>query len=160
MRDGSAARIKRTASSTGTDSRQQSSETVYRLSNNGGLYEALRQVSVSTKQGDRSTADTAYYEPGVTGALVLARQSVSTTVKGSDGRETTEVNLYARAADGRVQENDAPQQIKEQQIIERRKGPDGSVTETLSVRRPSVSDPKQLGGVQRISETLCKGKCD
>jgi hypothetical protein len=151
---------KRSATSTGTDAAWKSSETVYRLSGNGGMYEALRQVTESTKQKDRSTANTTYYEPGVSGSLVLARQSVSTTLKAPDGSETTEVNLYARAADGRVQENGAPQQIKEQQIIERRKKSDGSVIETLSVRRPSLADPTHLGGPQEISETVCKGKCD
>jgi hypothetical protein len=151
---------KRSSSSMGTDTAWKSSETVYRLSSNGGMYEALRQVTESTKQKDRSTANTSYYEPGVSGSLVLARQSVSATTKTPDGRETTEVDLYARAADGRVQENGAPPQIKEQQIIERRKAPDGSVVETLSVRRPSLADPTHLGGLQEISETVCKGKCD
>jgi hypothetical protein len=151
---------KRSAVTTGTDAAQRSSEIVYRLSSNGEMYEALRQVTESTKQKDQSTANTSYYEPGVSGSLELARQSASTTTKGSDGRETTQVNLYARAADGRLQENGAPPQIKEQQIIQRRKNADGSITETLSVRRPSISDPTLLGGVQKISETRCTGKCD
>ena len=72
----------------------------------------------------------------------------------------TEVNLYQRSIDGRIQERGAPQQIKEQQVIERRKVPDGSVVETLSVRHPSLSDPTKLGGLQPLSETVCTGKCD
>jgi hypothetical protein len=151
---------KRTAVSSGTETAQHSSETVYRLSPNGGMVEALRQVTDSTKQNNQSTSNTSYYEPGVSGSLELARQSVSTTIKAAGGAEVTETNLYARSADGRLQENGAPQQIKEQQIVERRKGSDGSVTETLSVRRPSLSDPTHLGGVQKISETRCAGKCD
>jgi len=151
---------KRSVVTTGTDAAQRSNEIVYRLSPNGGMVEALRQVTVSTKQKNQSTANTSFYEPGVSGSLELARQSESTTTKAPDGRETTEVNLYARAVDGRVQENGAPQQIKEQQIIQRRKNSDGSVTETLSVRRPSISDPGLLGDLQKISETRCTGKCD
>jgi hypothetical protein len=151
---------KRSAVTTGTDAKQQTNESVYRPSQNGGLVEAVRQVTVSTKDGDKTTADTAYYEPGVSGTLDLARQSVSTTTKNPDGSEFTEVNLYARSAYGVVQENGAPQQIREQQIITRQKNPDGSVTESLSVRRPSVADPTQLGSVQKISETVCTGKCD
>ena len=52
------------------------------------------------------------YEQSLTGNLQLARQTVSTTTKDKDGNETSEVNLYAAAADGRVQENGARQQIK------------------------------------------------
>jgi len=96
----------------------------------------------------------------LSGQLELTSQNVSTTSKRADGSELTEVNLYARAADGLTQEPGAPQQIKEQQIIERRKSADGSVVESLSVRRPSVSDPSKLGGLQKISETVCTGKCD
>ncbi len=54
----------------------------------------------------------------------------------------------------------SPEQMKEQQLIERTKRPDGSVVETLSVRRPSISDPNRLGNLQKLSETVCKGKCD
>jgi hypothetical protein len=151
---------KRSAVSSGTEAAQQSSETVYRLNPNGGMSEAVRQVTVSTKSKDKSTADISYYEIGATGSLELKQQSVSTTLKAPDGRETTEVNLYAPAVPGRVQENGAPQQLKEQQIIGRTKNADGSVSETLSVRRPSISDPTLLGGVQKISETRCTGKCD
>ena len=49
--------------------------------------------------------------------------------------------------------------VKEQQVVQRRTNPDGSVVETLSVRRPSVSDPNRLGDLQKLSETVCKGKC-
>ena len=95
----------------------------------------------------------------MTGQLKLARQSVSTTSKRSDGTEVTEVNLFARAVDGRLQDNESPQQIKEQQIIERRKRADGAVVEALSVRRPAMSDPKRLGELKQVSETVCRGKC-
>jgi hypothetical protein len=70
------------------------------------------------------------------------------------------VNIYGRAIPGVVQDPGAPQQIQEQQIVSRQKNPDGSVTESLSVRRPSLGDPTQLGSVQKISETVCSGKCD
>jgi len=151
---------KRAVVTSGTDANKQTNESVYRLSQNGGMVEALRQVTVSTKKGDQTTANTSYYEPDVSGALDLARQSVSTTTKHPDGSELTEVNLFARSIDGRLQENGAPQQIKEQQIIGSQKNPDGSVTESLSVRRPSLADPTQLGNVQKISDTVCTGKCD
>lgn len=150
---------KRSLVSTGTDSDKKSTETVYRLGPNGGLVEAIQQVTASTKQGDRTTNSSSYYEPGMNGTMELKRQSVATTIKGPGG-DTTEVNLYARTVPGVVVENSGAQALTEQQVIERRKNPDGSVVETLSVRRPTINDPKQLGPAQRISETVCSGKCD
>jgi hypothetical protein len=134
-------------------------ETVYRPSGNGGFSEALRQVRDVRKTGDQTVDHTTYYEPGVTGQLQLARQTVSTTTKRPDGSEVTEVNLYARATAGNVRDNDLPQQIQEQQIIERKKGPGDAVVETLNIRRPNPTDPNHLGELQKISETVCKGKC-
>jgi hypothetical protein len=139
--------------------RTDTKETVYRVSQNGELYPALQEVITETKTGPTTTAQIADYEPSVTGNLQLARQTVSTATTDKAGNETREVNLYSAAADGRVQENGAPQQIKEQQVITRHVASDGTVTETLSVRRPSISDPTKLGGLQQISETVCKGKC-
>ena len=151
---------KRSAVSTTSGDVTQETETVYRPSQNGDLVEALRQAKEQRKSGDTVTANTAFYEPDVTGTLALARQVVSTTKKNPDGSERSEIDLYARAADGTVQENGAPQQIKEQQIISREKGPGGEVIETLSVRRPTLGDPTHLGLAEKLSETVCTGKCD
>lgn len=150
---------KRSVTAEVTDAAKHETETVYRRAPGGEFREMLRQVSEVKKAGDQIIENTAYFEPGVTGKLQLARQSTSTTTKRPDGSEIAEINLYARAADGRVQDNEAPQQVKEQQIIERQKGPGGAVIETVSVRRPSISDPNRLGDLKKISETVCKGKC-
>jgi len=152
---------KRSLVKEGSGDRQQSTETVQRRAAGGDQFlVALREVTVTEKSGSDTKESTALYEPALSGQLELTSQNVSTTSKRADGSELTEVNLYARAADGLTQEPGAPQQIKEQQIIERRKSADGSVVESLSVRRPSVSDPTKLGGLQKISETVCTGKCD
>lgn len=150
---------KRTSVTEPSDGGKHENETVYRRSQNGSFYEALRQTTDAQQKGDQTVENTAFYEPDVTGQLKLARQSVSTTSKRSDGTEVTEVNLFARAVDGRLQDNESPQQIKEQQIIERRKRADGAVVEALSVRRPAMSDPKRLGELKQVSETVCRGKC-
>jgi len=151
---------KRSAASRTSGDNTETNETVYRRSGNGDFYPALRQVKEQRKTGDKTAENTAFYEPDVTGQLALARRSVSTTTKSADGSELTQVDLYARSADGIVRDNQAPQQIKERQIISREKRPGGEVTETLSVSRPSIADPTRLGAVQKISETICKGKCD
>jgi hypothetical protein len=49
--------------------------------------------------------------------------------------------------------------LQEQQIIERKPGSGQTLVETITVRRPSVSDPKTLGPARQLSETVCKGNC-
>ncbi len=135
-------------------------DTDLRKTQSGQFYEAFRRVSEEIKSGASTTVQAAEYEPGVTGRMELARQSVSTTTKQPGGASVTELNLYAKSAEtGRVENANAPPQIKEQQIIERIPGPNGGLIETISARRPTVSDPNRLGELRKISETVCRGKC-
>jgi hypothetical protein len=138
--------------------RTDTNETVYQMSQNGSLFPVLQQVKTETKSGSATTQQTVSYQPGITGKMEMFRQAVSTTTKDANGNEITEVDLYARAADGRVYQHDAPPQIQERQLVTRTKS-GNSVTEALSVRRPSLSDPNKLGDVRKISEVVCTGKC-
>jgi hypothetical protein len=133
--------------------------TVYRRSDNGGFDAAIREVKDITKAGDKTVEKTALYEPRSTAALELSRQTVSTTTKQSDGSEVSEVDLYRASVPGIAQTTGSPQQLYEQQIVTRDKGPGDTVVETLSVRRPTVSEPNHLGALQKVSETVCQGKC-
>lgn len=150
---------KRSEVTEGPADHQTSTESVYRRDGSGGFQEALRYVTTTTKSGDTTSETKVDYEPGVNGQLQLASQSDSTTTKRPDGTEITQTNLFAQTVVGRLQESNAPMRVKEQQVVERRANPDGSVVETLSVRRPSISDPNRLGDLQKLSETVCKGKC-
>ena len=134
-------------------------ETVYRRSDNGDFYPAQRDVKDETKAGDRTIEKTSLYQTRNGAELQLTRQSVSTTTKQADGSEVAEVNLYGDSVPGTVHSSGTPQQLYEQDIIQREKGPGGEVVQTLSVRRPSISDPQHLGDPQKISETVCTGKC-
>ncbi len=138
---------------------QHTTESVYRRDGGGGFQEALRYVKTSSKVDDTTKETTVNYEPGLDGQLQLASRSDSTTTKGPDGTEVTKTDLYAHTVAGVLQDNTAPMRIKEQQIVERRPNPDGSVVETLSVRRPTVSDPNRLGAPRQLFETVCQGKC-
>jgi len=134
--------------------------TVYRRSENGDFYAAAREVTDTSHVGDKTTAKTAEYERLGDSQLQLLRQSVTTTTKRPDGSEIEEVNLYGGSVPGNVRDPGAPLRLYEQQIIDRQKGAGDAVVETLSVRRPTMSDPKILGPAQKVSETTCKGKCD
>jgi hypothetical protein len=149
-----------TAVSSGDDANKTTTETVYRPSTNGGLQEAVRRVIVATKSKDQTVEQAVQYEPTVDGAFQLKSQTVTTTSKQPDGSQTTEVNLYGADAPGQVRQEGSSQQLQQQQIITRKKAADGSVIETLSVRRPSINDPNRLEGPEKVSETVCIGKCD
>jgi hypothetical protein len=133
--------------------------TVLRRSTNGDFDTVLREVKDKTKNGDQTVENTALYEPRDSAKLELSRQTVTKTAKASDGSEVSEVNLYRPSVPGIAQSSGTSQQLYEQQIISRSKGPGDTVVETLSVRRPTVSDPTHLGNVQKVSETVCSGTC-
>ncbi len=84
---------KRSAVTEVADGTSHEQETVYRRSENGDYYEALRQVTDERKAAGQTTTQNAYYEPDATGALRLSRQSVSTATQHPDGSEDIETNL-------------------------------------------------------------------
>jgi hypothetical protein len=150
---------KRSAVTEGPATNQRTTESVFRPSGAGGFQETLRYVTTSSKSNDTSTETTLNYEPGVTGQLRLASKNESTTTKRPDGTEVIQSNSYAYTVVGRLEGADRPLRVIEQDIVERRPKPDGSFVETFNLRRPTISDPNRLGELQKVSETICKGKC-
>jgi hypothetical protein len=137
---------------------EESAET-YRRSPAGDFYQATRRVTEHSVNGNQSKDNVAEYEVGATGRLELHGQTVTTAQKRADGSQEVSVDIYGKYVPG-VYNDSSSLQLKEHQTIERRAGPGDSVVETLSVQRPTVSDPNRLGPPQQISETVCKGKCD
>ena len=148
--------VVRTESANGS---YEQNETVWR-NGQSGLYEAARRVTDHREDAHGAAENTAEYEVGSTGTLVLNSQVVSSTTKAPDGSARTEVTYLDRSAPGAVISSDDPGlKLRSQEIVERVPGPGGSVRETTSVCRPSISDPGQLGPPRKISETVCRGDC-
>ncbi len=121
-------------------------ETVYRRSENGALAPAVRYVGDTTRNGSQVIEKSARYERRDNDQLQLMGQTVSTTVTRPDGSSVAEVSLYgASPGDGRAHDNETGLHLREQQTVERIPGPGGSVTEVVTARRPTVSDPGRLG---------------
>ena len=134
-------------------------ETVYR-NGQSGFYEAVRRVTEHRQQTGSTTENTAEYEPGTTGALVLNSQTTRTTTTAADGTETSEVNYLDRAVAGGVISGDNPGlKLRAQEIVERTPASGGGFREIVSVRRPAIADPGRLGAPRKISETVCRGDC-
>jgi len=137
---------------------QQESNT-YRRDASGSFYTALRQTTEHTVKGSEATDNTAEYEVGASGQLQLHGQTVSKTVKRPDGSSDVVVDVFGQNVPGTVSAPGGPLKLQEQQIIQSTPGPNNSVTQTVSVRRPTVSDPNSLGPERQLSQTVCKGDC-
>jgi hypothetical protein len=132
-------------------------KTIYRRDGNGGFRAAVRETTEHSEQGPQSSDSTAEYEPGTTGQLQLHSQKVTKTVTAANGSKEQVVDIFGQNVPGTVDPGGL--KLQEQQLIQRKAGAN-VVVETLSVRRPNVSDPKVLGPARQISETVCRGKCD
>ncbi|MFM2125576.1 MAG: hypothetical protein RL328_2027 [Acidobacteriota bacterium] len=149
---------RRSIVTTGDDKKQESHEVVQMPDLNGRMRDAARTDSTTQVTGDRRVSNSTRFEPDATGKMALREQKVETTVK-RPGGEVVETSLYAPNATAVMRSSmDSKVQIREQRIVERQVGADGTVKESESVRRPTA-DPDRLGPAQKISEVVCSGKC-
>lgn len=129
----------------------------YRRDASGRYYEAVRQISRTTKVGDQELSTWDQYL--VRGSqLALDGRTVSRTVKTPDGAQLTEVDIYRADVPGRPAEPGHPA-LLERQAIQKTKREDGAVVESILVRRASPNDPGKLGKPEKIGERVCTGKC-
>lgn len=134
--------------------------TTYRRDGNGGFGVAVRETKEHSQQGAQASDQTAEYEIGADGRLQLHGQTVTNTVTRPDGSQESVVNIFGKNVPGTVDaDGSGKMKLYEQQLIDKKPGTNDTVVETLSVRRPTVSDATVLGPARQISETICKGKC-
>ena len=138
----------------------QKTSDIYRRDMNGQFYEAVRRVTDQQTNNNVVTENDAEYELGPEGNMRLHSQMVKKSTKNADGSEQEQVDVFAPAVWGTARDPNGALALQEQQTIERRPAGKDTVVETLTVRRPSVSDPTRLGDPRQLSETVCKGKCN
>lgn len=141
---------------------QQQTTTRMRRDANGNFYEAVREVRDTTttpsssKNGGTTVENRAQYVDGA-----LAEQTVARTVTQPNGSRTTVVDVYATQQPGMSADSTGRLALKEQQQIVREVGSGGrTATETVTSRKPNVSDPGRLGPAQVLSRTTCNGGCE
>jgi hypothetical protein len=132
--------------------------TTYRPGN-GGFYAAVRTVTDHTQDGSQTKENTVEYEANPGAPLLVKGQTVATTTTAPDGSKDTVLNIYKTNVPGNIDPTTSALKLQEQQLVQSQKGPNDTVTETLSVRRPTVSDPNTLGPARQISQTVCQGAC-
>lgn len=133
--------------------------TTYRRDGTGGFYAAVKTVTDHTQQGSNTSDNTVEYEANPAGTLAMHGQTVTKTVAAPDGSKDSVVDIYSVNVPGTVGTPESALKLQERQVIQSQKGSNDTVTQTLSVRRPSVSDPNTLGPLQQLSQTVCKGDC-
>lgn len=150
---------KRNSVTTGPKDNEQTTETIDRPDNSGRLQTVGRTETAKKTTAGGSSENTANYEVDpTTGRMVLAGQKVVNTTKRTGGGEDVETSIYGRNTAGNISDP-GKLVIKEQQVLAKKLNADGSVVETLTVRRPGISDPNVLGPARQVSETVCTGKC-
>ncbi len=138
-----------------------SDEIVYRISENGGFFPAVRTVTDTAQSGAKTVEKSALYEPiAEVNRMELSRQVVTTTATRPDGTTVSVLDYYGPSVPGNVRDPSAPQKLYEQDTVERKPRPDGSVVETLSARRVNSTNPNILLPPIKVSETVCTGKCN
>lgn len=130
-------------------------ETVLRPNPQGHLRESARSTTESKEANGERMENTANYEIGYDGKLVLHSQSVARIRKNADGSETKEVDLYRRLP-GRADPSATPA-LEERQVIEQSRS-GNQLSETVYVQRPSINDPKRLGALTKLQERTCTGE--
>lgn len=138
------------------DQTKQELITVERRDSNGAFLPAVREVKETKELNGKTIENATQYIAGPSGQLQLNGQSVAETQKRADGTEIKQVTIFGMSSPGRPN-SDQPQ-LREQQIIEKR-STNGQTVESLSIRRPAVDNPANLGPVQKISEKVCTGTC-
>ncbi len=133
--------------------------TTYRSNGNGGFFEAVHSTTEHAVQGSETTDHTAEYEVDSGGQLQLHSQTVSKAVTAPDGSKEVVVDIFGNNVPGVVNSSSSALKLQEQQVIEEKPGPNDTLTQTLSVRRPSISDPNTLGPSRQLSQTVCQGSC-
>lgn len=133
--------------------------TTYRRDGNGGFYEAVRTTTEHAQQGSEVTDNTAEYEAGPGGQLQLHSQTTSKTVTTPDGSKEVVVDIFGQNVPGVVNSSSSALKLQEQQVIQEKPGPNDTLTQTVSVRRPTMADPNTLGPARQLSQTVCQGAC-
>ena len=141
---------KRSDSTVKQDNSYQENAVIYRKDANGSFYPAVRRVTDHSESNGRSSDNTAEYEIGPSGGLELHGQTVAESVKRPDGSTEIQVDIFRRNVPGVVNDGRGLK-LQERQLVERRAGRGNEVVETVSARRPTVSDPNTLGPATQIS---------
>jgi hypothetical protein len=147
---------RRLGTATTSEGTSVTSEALLERDPNGRFVETARVAATRTERGGRSEETREEFRIVSGSVPVLVRRSVERASR-TPGGAVREVDVFGPAAPGRAAGPDL--QLRERQVYESAAAPDGSVTEVFSIRRPALTSTRELGPLQKISETVCRGQC-
>lgn len=156
--DGSLALSERQTTATDTSpagSKSQSS--TFRRDSNGNLYEVVKEVHETTKQGNGTVENDVKYVVQGDGRFALQEQRVTKSTTRADGTVVKRIEVYGEQVPGTTNESGRPA-LKEIQTVQSRKASDGSVIETTTSQKAEVTDNGRLTGPQVVSESVTAKK--
>lgn len=150
--NGSFAAVEKTASqTTAANGKQQTNRSTYVLDQSGKFVEAVRELIEKAQEGKGAKEVTQEFRNAPTGKMELTGKKIKIDTPNADGTSTSEITIYGVAAPGRTA--DGPLKLREQQLVTTRPGPGNTLIESISVRRPDLSDSK-LGAYQKVGEKV------
>jgi hypothetical protein len=149
---------KRNTVTVGPKEKQTSTETIERADVAGRFRPVQRTETNVQIVGGKTTQNTAVYDSDIVGKFGLSKQTVATTTKGPSG-EVTVTDVYSTATLGRTGTQADKLQLQQELVTEKKINPDGSTNEIVRLRTSNPSDPSKLSTAEKITETVCTGKC-
>ena len=134
-----------------------SESSTMRKDSNGNLYEVVKQIQETKKQGAQTIENDATYVVRGDGSFALQEQKVIRSTPQADGTVSKRIEVYGEQVPGTTNES-GKAALKEIQTVEARKGADGTVVETTISQKAEVTDNGRLTSPQVISETVTAKK--
>jgi len=136
---------------------EKSESSTFRKDNNGNLYEVVKQVHESKKQGNQTVDNDSTYVVQGDGRYALQVQTVTRSVPQADGTVSKRIEVYGEQVPGTTNESGKPA-LKEIQTVQEHKGPNGTIVATTTSQKAEVTDNGRLTAPQVISETVIAKK--
>lgn len=155
--DGMLTPTEKISATTIQQSKTQQQQTISKLylDASGNYYEGTKDtVEKQTTPDGQVIENRAQYVEGL-----LTEQAVAKTIPGANGAATTTVDVYSIHGSGTNVNSGGKMALKEQQQIVVQPGAGGQVTQTVVLRKPTVSEPGRLGPAQVLSKSVCQGSC-
>lgn len=150
--NGTFAAVEKITSQTVADNgKEKTTRSTFVRDQNGSFTEAVRELVEKTPEGKGSREVVQEFRNAQTGKMEMTGQVVRVEIPGPDGSKTSEVSIYGAVAQGRTA--DGKLKLREQQVVAVRPGPGNTQVESISVRRPDLSDSK-MGAYQKVGEKI------
>ncbi len=150
--NGGMAPVERIASQTVKQGEQESTtRATYVLDSSGNFVEAVRESIEKVKKGNETREVVNEFRNAQTGKLEMTGQRVVVEMTNADGTKSSEISIYGAVAPGRAA--DGKLKLREQQLVTTKPGQGNTQVESISVRRPDLSDSK-MGAYQKVGERI------